>query len=326
MRRRQLGGSGPEVPVLGLGGNVFGHFTDASETRRIMDVAFDAGMPYVDTADVYSDGLSEELIGQAVANHRDQWFIATKAGVVTDGSRRGLGNSEVVASRMDASLRRLGTDYVDLFQMHHWDPATPVEETLTALDGLVRSGKARFVGVSNYSGAELRSATIAATERNLTRLVSVQTIYHLLKPRAEDDIFPACRSANLGVVVYGALARGILAGRYNSGRTPPVDSRAESSIRVRADLEPAVLDIVERLTKFAISRRATVGQLAIAWILRRPEVSTVLIGVRGEEQLKGNLPAAEWDLTDEEIAEIENIVEDPGRFYHLALGSVSPSD
>jgi aryl-alcohol dehydrogenase-like predicted oxidoreductase len=225
---------------------------------------------------------------------------------------------------VDASLRRLGTDYIDLYQMHHWDPVTPLEETLTALDAIVQEGKARYIGVSNYTGAELKSACSMAAKRNLTAPISSQSMYHLLKPGAEHEVFPVCHGESVGAIIYGALARGILAGRYRGVSTPPVDSRAESSARVRADLEPTVVAILERLAQFATLQGFTVGQLAIAWVLRRPEVSTVLIGVRGEDQLRDNIPAADRDLTTKEIAEIAEIVGDPGQFDHLALGSSPP--
>ena len=324
MRQRRLGSTGPLVSCLGLGGNIFGHFCDAAETRRVMDIALDHGINYVDTADVYSDGRSEELIGAAARGRRDRWFIATKAGVASMGTSRGLGRRSTIMAKIDASLARLSTDRVDLYQMHHPDPITPLEETQGALNDLVTQGKVRFVGVCNYTGAQLRRCAAVSDAEGLVRVSSVQNLYHVLKREAESDIFPACREVGVGGVMYGVLARGILAGKYTMGQTPPPESRATTSGNVRADLDPDVLSVVDKLREFAAARNRALVQLPLAWALRRPEVSTVLVGVRNEHQFLGVVPAVDWTLSSAEVADIERIVGDTSRFRHLALGSQPP--
>jgi aryl-alcohol dehydrogenase-like predicted oxidoreductase len=321
MMRRQLGRTAIDVSPLGLGGNIFGHFCDAAETRQIMDVALDHGLDYVDTADVYSEGFSEEFIGAAVAGRRDRWFIATKAGVRGYGEHIGLGRPEKLSEKINASLTRFGTDYVDLYQMHHFDPETPLAEMLGALDDLVVQGKARAVGVCNYSGTQLQSIADTAGHQGTTSISTAQNLYHALKKGAEDDVIPACRETGTSLIPYGVLARGILAGRYTSGGNVPAGSRAESSSNVRADMDETVLNVVAALEDFSAARGRSVAQLAIAWTLRIPEVSTALVGVRNVEQLRGLLPAGEWELSQSELSEVDKIIGNPERFDHLTLGA-----
>jgi aryl-alcohol dehydrogenase-like predicted oxidoreductase len=321
MKLRQLGTGGPLVSPIGLGGNVFGYFCDQNETRRIMDVALDNGINYVDTADAYSEGHSEQFIGAAVQGRRDDWFVATKAGIASDGTNRGLGRKANILRKVDASLKRLGTDYIDLYQMHHFDPITPLEETLGVLNDLVEAGKIRFAGVSNFTGEELRQSAKLSLQDSMVRIQSVQNLYHLLKREVERELIPACRDTGASVIAYGALARGILAGKYRANTPLPNGSRAESSSNVRADLDPAVLSIVQNLDEFARKRGKSVGQLALAWILRIPEVSTTVVGIRNEQQLLENLLGANWPLTQQDLANIDEIVGEPEHFRHLPLGA-----
>jgi aryl-alcohol dehydrogenase-like predicted oxidoreductase len=321
MKLRQLGSSDTRVAPLGLGGNVFGYFSDRDQTQRTMDVALDNGINYVDTADVYSDGESEMLIGASIKATRTSWFVATKAGVTSDGSNRGLGRRKNILSKVDASLKRLGTDYIDLYQMHHYDPMTPLEETLETLNELVQQGKILHAGVSNYTGAELRRANELSKINNTAPIVSVQNLYHLLKRDIEEDLIPPCQDTGTSVVVYGVLARGILSGKYSSATLPPSGSRAESSNNVRGDLEPEVLSVVQSLHEFAQKRGKTATQLAVAWVLRLSEISTVLIGIRNGQQLLDILPGSDWIFDEDELSEIDRLIGDTSRFNHLALGS-----
>jgi aryl-alcohol dehydrogenase-like predicted oxidoreductase len=321
MKYRELGNSGETVSPMGLGGNVFGYYCDAVETRRIMDVALDSGINYVDTADVYSDGKSESLIGAAIGGRRDRWFIATKVGVTSDGTNHGIGSRKNILTKVEASLKRLGTNHIDLYQMHHFDPTTPIEETLSALSDLVTQGKIRYFGVSNYTGAELLESARLSLTTGTPTVSSVQNLYHLLKRDIERDLLPAIRETGASVIAYGVLARGILSNKYQQGVPPPSGSRAESSANVRSDLDPDVLTLVQSLHKFAQSSEKSSAQLAAAWALRLPEVCTILLGIRNEHQLQEILPGLSWTLTKEELTEVEEIVGDTSRFESLALGS-----
>ncbi len=321
MEYRSLGQSGLQFSCLGLGGNIFGHFCDAYATSTIIHEACDLGINFIDTADVYSEGLSEEFIGSAVRNRRSRWIIATKLGVRSGESPAKKGRKESILRRAEESLRRLKTDYIDLYQMHHFDPGTPLEETLEALHLLVREGKVRHIGASNYSSEQLRRALQLARAFNWTPFLSTQNHYNLLKRDIESDVLCLCREAQISLVVYGALARGVLSGKYRFGQKPPPESRASMSASIDADLTADVLQTVGDLTAFARRRGKTVGKLALAWILRRSEVATIVIGVRNVMHLKDNVDAVNWELSESEIDEIGGIVGDLKKFQSVSLGS-----
>lgn len=321
MDYRSLGRSGLRVSCLALGGNIFGRFCDPRETADLVAAAGDAGINVVDTADVYSDGLSEEYLGAAIRGRRSEWIVATKVGVRSDESPASKGRREYIRVRVDASLRRLDTDYIDLYQMHHFDLETPLDETLEALGDLVRQGKVRHVGASNYSGEQLKGAWRAARAVGVPAFVSTQNHYNLFKRELEADVFSVCREVGAGVLVYGALARGVLSGKYRPGGDVPAGSRASVSVSIRGDLTGRVLGTVETLDAFAARRGQTVASLALAWVLRRTEVSAAVVGARNPEQFKANLGAVGWKLDDEDLAEIDAIVGDLDTYGSLSLGS-----
>lgn len=321
MDYRGLGHSGVQVSCLALGGNIFGRFCDRRETAAIIAMAGEAGINFIDTADVYSDGLSETHIGAAIRNRRAQWIIASKVGVHSGENPGKKGRKEYILARVEESLRRLNTDYIDLYQMHHFDSETPLEETLGALGELVRQGKVRHIGASNYSGEQLRRAWPIAQELHVAPVSSAQNHYNLFKREVEADVFPVCREVCAGAIVYGALARGVLGGKYRPGQDAPAGSRGAVSASIRADLTESVLKTVAGLAAFAERRGKTVTSLALAWALRRSEVSAVVVGVRNPEQLKANLGAVGWKLSKSDMAEVDAVVGDLDPYRSLSLGS-----
>lgn len=321
MKYRALGKSGLRVSCLGIGGNIFGHFSDRHETALILDTAHDSGINFIDTADVYSEGLSESFIGESIKNHRESWVIATKVGVRSSEPPNGKGRKEYILRSVEESLSRLGTDYIDLYQMHHFDPETPIEETLECLHGLVLEGKIRYIGASNYSEEQLRSSQLTAMQLKFTPFAAIQNHYNLLKRETENILFPLCKQLHLGAIIYGALARGVLSCKYRWGDGIPVESRASTSASIRADLNESVLKTVEGLTAYANKRGKSIGQLALAWVLRRSEVSTVLIGVRNVAQLLDNVNAVNWTLSDADLIEIDRIIGDLEMYHLVSLGS-----
>jgi aryl-alcohol dehydrogenase-like predicted oxidoreductase len=321
MDYRQLGRSGLRVSALALGTMTFGgrgNFaktgtTDSAGARRQLDMALDAGVNLIDTADVYSAGLSEELVGQAVAGRRDRLLLATKARF-----RMGEGPNDAGLSRhhliraCEASLRRLGTDHIDLYQLHEWDGQTPLEETLETLDTLVRSGKVRYVGCSNYTGWQLLKALGVADRHGYQRFVSQQIHYSLQAREAEYELIPAALDQGLGVLVWSPLAGGLLSGKYRRGAGDPEGSRrlagwSEPPVRD----EDQLYDTVDVLVAIAAERGASPAQVALAWLLRRPGITALIVGARTDEQLADNLRAAELALSDEELGRLDAVSQLP---------------
>jgi aryl-alcohol dehydrogenase-like predicted oxidoreductase len=318
MEYRQLGRSGLRVSCLSLGTMTFGGkgpfgqvgSTDVPEARRQIDQALDAGVNLVDTADIYSTGLAEEIVGEAIhGGRRERLLIATKARFAMDDGPNDAGLSrQHLIDACDASLRRLQVDHIDLYQVHEWDGQTPVEETLEALDQLVRSGKVRYVGCSNFSGWQLAKSLGVSERRGLARYVSQQIHYSLQARDAEFELIPAGIDAGLGVLVWSPLAGGLLTGKYRR------DARPESDARHLTDWgEPPVYDedklydTVDVLVEVAEARSCSPAQVALAWLLQRPSVSSVIIGARTSEQLADNLGAAELTLSDDEIAKLDAV-------------------
>jgi aryl-alcohol dehydrogenase-like predicted oxidoreductase len=303
---RQLGRSGLKVSAIGLGGNTFGNGADQAQTARIVGRALDLGVNFIDTADVYSRGVSEEFVGKAVGGRRHEAIIATKV----NGRMGDLPNDAGLSRRhvmdgIEASLRRLGTDYVDLYQVHQVDQVTPVYETLSALDDLVHQGKVRYLGCSNYAAWQLCEALWAADRKNLTPFISVQPRYNVLDRAIERELVPFCRQYGVGIIPYSPLASGILTGKYRAGEAPPPDTRAGRNPRLQQQLNEATLGRVGALAKWARDQRHTVGELALAWLLSRPEVSTVIAGATKPEQVDENARAAEWHLGADDLAVID---------------------
>lgn len=306
MTYRRLGRAGLRVSALGLGCNTFGRFTDAETSARIVHTALDLGVNFFDTADVYAQGISEEYLGRALAGRRDRALIATKVhGVMGEGPNdRGASRAHIMDG-VRASLRRLGTDYIDLLQIHNWDPDVPLEETLAALDDLVRRGDVRYIGCSNYAAWQLVWALWVADRGGWTPFVSIQPEYSLLAREVEAEILPACVAHGIGVIPYFPLAAGMLTGKYRQDEPPPPGTRADVNERLRRRfLTPRNFLIVRRLDEWARQRGHTVAELAIAWLLARPAVATVITGTTRPEQVQANVKAAEWTLSPAEADEV----------------------
>jgi aryl-alcohol dehydrogenase-like predicted oxidoreductase len=309
MELRRLGNSGLQVSAIGLGGNTFGATVDGADAVRVIQGAIDAGITFLDTADVYSQGRSEELVGQAIAGRRDQVVLATKCGMAM-GERpytRGLSRRWIMQA-VENSLHRLGTDYIDLYQAHRPDPETPAEETLRAMDDLVRQGKVRYIGCSNFTAWQVaRDLGISARDRRAP-WISAQNRFNLLDGLSDPDLLPAARELGVGIIPYTPLASGILTGKYDAGE-PPAGTRLHDLPAIQQRLTPEKLAAVERLRPWAAEHDHSTGDLAIAWLLAHPEVSTVIVGARSLEQVKANIRAAEWSLTAAERDEVAALVQ-----------------
>jgi aryl-alcohol dehydrogenase-like predicted oxidoreductase len=305
--------------VLGIGGLHFGVFCDQATTARIIHRALDLGVNFIDTAPMYGNGHSETFIRNAIKGHRHEVLLSTKVGlkplIAPDGT---FGTSvapltkDYIRSSLEDSLRTLRTDYIDLYQVHAFDPKTPIEESIETLDMLIKEGKVRFVGCSNYNHTELDLVSSVVSKHGWTQFASFQVHYNLIERRAEQNIVPACHALGLGIICNRALARGILTGKYESDKPLPEGSRAATSIRVRRWLSEPTLHLVAALDEFALERGHTVTELAIAWLLARPDISVVLAGMRNLGQLETNAHATEWSLSDEDLAEIDATIENSG--------------
>lgn len=309
MEYRQLGRSGLHVSVIGLGGNTFGRYADAEQTARIIHQALDVGINFLDTANVYGTGASEELIGKAIQGRRDGVLIATKVGMRM-GERpneRGSSRKHVIES-CHASLRRLSVDTIDLLQIHEFDPLTPLEETLGALDDLVRAGKVHYIGCSNYAAWRVTQALWISDREHFAPYISVQPEYNLLEREVERELVPACLEFGLGIIPYFPLAAGVLTGKYKPDEPPPEGTRGYNNPRFAPRLQRETLETVRRLDTWARERGHTVGELALAWLAARPGVSTVIAGTTRPEQVVANARAAEWHLTGDDMQAVDTIL------------------
>ncbi|MGI9576465.1 aldo/keto reductase [Alloalcanivorax xenomutans] len=316
MEHRYLGRSGFKVPVLGFGAGTFGGKgplfsawgnSGVDEARRLVDLCLEAGVTLFDTADVYSDGASEDVLGAAVAGRRDQVILSTKVSL-----RSGEGANDVGASRhhlvraVESSLRRLGTDYIDLLQLHHFDAMTPVEQVMATLDDLMRSGKVRYIGASNYSGWQLMKSLAAADRYGYSRFVANQTYYSLIGRDYEWELMPLGQDQGLGALVWSPLGWGRLTGKIRRGQPLPEGSRLHETAGFAPPVEEERLyNVVDALLTVAQETGKTVPQVAINWLLRRPTVSSVLIGARDEQQLRDNLGAVGWSMTEQQAARLD---------------------
>ncbi len=321
MEYRQLGRSGLRVSCLTLGTMTFGgrgQFqavgqTDLDGARRQIDMALEAGVNLIDTADVYSDGAAEEIVGRALNGRRDEVLVATKARFPM-GDRpndAGLSRHHLIAA-CEASLRRLGTDHIDLYQVHEWDGQTPLEETLAALEHLLQSGKVRYVGCSNFAGWQVMKALGTAERQGLPRFVSHQVYLSLQERSAEYEIVPSALDQGLGLLIWSPLAGGLLSGKYRRGQEPPSGSRHASEWDEPPVYdEDRLYDTIEVLVEIAEDHDVSPAQVALGWLLRRPGITSVIIGARSDEQLADNLAAAELDLSDDEMARLESTSRPP---------------
>ena len=308
METRRIGSL--EVTVVGLGCNNFGWRIDEEASARVVHAALEAGVNFFDTADIYGGTRSEEFLARALGRRRDEVVVATKFGMEIDEERRGA-RPEYVRRACEDSLRRLRTDRIDLYQLHKPDPETPIEETLGALDELVRAGKVREIGCSNFSAEQLREADSKAREKGVARFVSVQNEYSLLHREPEREVLPECERLGLAFLPYFPLASGLLTEKYRRGQPPPEGSRLGGDGRFADMLTERNLEIVESLIEFAESRGHTLLELAFSWLLARPVVASVIAGATKPEQVKANAEAAIWKLTEAELTKINEIVSRP---------------
>lgn len=336
METRFLGRSGLKVSALGFGAGTFGGKgplfsawgnTDVTEARRMIDLSLDAGLTFFDTADVYSDGASESILGEALRGRRDRVILSSKTGLRLGEGANDAGTSRLrLLKAVDASLKRLGTDYLDLLQLHAFDAMTPIEETLSTLDDLVRAGKVRHLGVSNFSGWQLMKSLGIADRHGWSRYVANQAYYSLIGRDYEWELMPLGIDQGVGAVVWSPLGWGRLTGKLRRGQPLPATSRLHDT----ADVGPPVAQerlfrIVDALDIVAEETGKSIPQIAINWLLQRPTVSTVLIGARNEEQLRQNLGAIGWQLPADQIARLDaaSAMEAPYPYYPYWRGQFS---
>ena len=317
MKMRFLGNSGVKVSEICFGAMTFGGRgfwksigeLEQKEANDLVNLCFDAGVNFLDTADVYSEGLSEEMLGKALGDRRKDIILATKV-----RGRTGKGSNDVGLSRhhiiesCNSSLKRLGTDYIDLYQLHSFDPYTPQEETLRALDDLVRAGKVRYIGASNHTGWQLMKALAISDKQNLEKFITLQAYYSLVARDLENELVPLCLDQKLGILPWSPLGGGFLTGKYRRGKERPQNAR-------RADKENQFLqfdeekgfDIVDELEKIAKNHDATIAQAALNYLLRKPGVSSVIVGAKTKEQLADDLKASDWEMTAEEVERLDEL-------------------
>lgn len=308
MEQRRIGISGLTVSAIGLGGNTFGATVDGDEAVRTIQHAIDSGITFIDTADVYSQGRSEELVGQAVAGRREQVVIATKCGIPLEaGPHAGGLSRRWVTQAAEDSLRRLGTDYIDLFYAHRPDANTPIEETLSAMDDLVRQGKVRYIGCSNFRAWEVAYGMGASRLQRLEHWTAVQNRWNLLDGLDSPELEEAAAALGVGIIPYTPLASGILTGKYRPGVEPEAGTRIGDLSRMRDRLTDDKLARTERVRAWAEERGHTVAEAAIAWLLAHPVVPSVIAGARRPEQIDANIRAAGWVMTPEERDELTAI-------------------
>ena len=307
MEKRRIGSL--EVSVVGLGCNNFGSRVDADATAKVVEAALDAGINFFDTADIYGGTKSEEFLGPLFRPRRNEVVIATKFGMPVDGRRRGA-KPDYVRRAVEESLRRLQTDRIDLYQLHQPDPETPIADTLGALDDLVRAGKVREIGCSNFSADQIREAE-SVVQKGAARFVSLQNDYSLLRREPEREVLPECERRGLAFLPYFPLASGLLSGKYRRGQAPPAGGRLVAWERFRKVLTDQNLDTVESLLQFATARGHTILELAISWLALRPVVASVIAGATKPAQVKANAAAAGWRLTAADLAALDAIVPGP---------------
>ncbi len=313
MEYRNLGRSGLKVSALGLGGNTFGWYIDESASAAVIHRAMESGINFIDTADMYDKGRSEEFLGRALKGKRTQVLVGSKFSFAMGDTPNERGGSRWYLIRaVEASLRRLNTDYLDLYQYHFPDPTTPIEETLRALDDLVKSGKVRYIGCTNFAAWQISEAQWTSRVNQLHSFVTMQTKYNLLERQVEQEIVPCCQAHGLGIIPWGPLAGGFLTGKYRREGPPPpspkegMPPKAHNTLYKRL-LTDANWEKLAKLEAFAEESGHKVGELAIAWLLSHPWVSTVIVGATKPEQIQENLKGAAWKMTPEEVARAEQI-------------------
>ena len=295
------------VSIVGLGCNNFGARVGRRRSEAVVHEALDSGINFFDTADVYGAGLSEEYLGRALAGRRHEVSIATKFGWKLDGDYEGGASARWIGRAVEDSLRRLGTDYIDLYQQHIPDTGTPIAETLGALHDLVLAGKVREIGCSNFTTRQIDDSEVVATEESVTRFVSVQNHFSLLHRAPEEGVIPACTRLNMALVPFWPLAGGMLTGKYRRNEPPRKGTRLAVLHRANRFLNDANTQIVEELRRFCSERDHTVLDLAISWLVTQPVVATVIAGATTAEQVRSNAMAGSWKLTAADLADIDRI-------------------
>ncbi|TAK33459.1 MAG: aldo/keto reductase [Chloroflexota bacterium] len=309
MEYRQLGASGLRVSEVGLGGNNFGRSCDEAQTAVVIQRALELGVNHIDTADIYSGGVSEQHVGKAIAGRRHEVVLATKVGLPLGKgpNDQGLSYARIIAC-CEASLRRLGTDYIDVYYLHRPDPLTPLSETLRALDDLVRQGKVRYVGISSYPAWQACDVLWISDRHGYRPPVVTQNGYNLVDRAIEGELLPFCRAHGVGVVPFFPLASGFLTGKYRANEPAPPGSRGATSRLLQQWLTERNFALLAALEGFAGARGHSIGELAIAWLLGHPEVPTVIAGATKPEQVTANVAATAWKLTPEDMRDIEQIL------------------
>ena len=302
MNYRPLGTSGLKVSAIGLGTNQFGGKVDAKTTTNIIYAALDLGINFIDTADVYQAGRSEEYIGLALEGRRQDAIIATKVYYkVGEGPNDRGASRQHIMGGVEDSLRRLKTDYIDLYQIHMWDKETPIEETMRALEDLVRTGKVRYIGASNFSAWQLAWSNALAEINGWMKFVSIQPHYHMLERAIERELVPACKYFGIGILPYFPLAGGFLTGKYQPNQPPPPGSRGESSEYVQRYMTHDNYTKLDKLKAFARAHKRSPGELAHAWLLAQQQISSVISGATSVEHVQANAAAADWEMTEGEV-------------------------
>lgn len=329
MNTRFLGNTGVRVSELCFGAMTFGgkgYWTNVGQVQQkeadeLISIAIDGGVNFFDTADVYSEGRSEEILGKALGAKRKDIILATKV-----RGRTGPGPNDVGLSRKhiidscNGSLKRLGTDHIDLYQVHSFDPRTPLEETLGALDDLVRQGKVRYIGVSNFTGWQLMKALAISEKKNLERFVTLQALYSLIARDLENELVPLTLDQNLGILPWSPLGGGFLTGKYRRGKPRPEGARRTDPTKqfLQFDEEKG-FDVVDELEKIAQNHNATITQAALNYLLRKPGVTSVIIGAKTKEQLADNLKTTDWEMTPEEVKRLDDLSKPPRAYPYWML-------
>ncbi|MCD9022005.1 aldo/keto reductase [Cohnella silvisoli] len=314
MRYHRLGNSGLEVSALGLGTNAFGKRADQDTSIRIIHYALDNGINFIDTANIYTGSESERIIGQSLEGKRHSAVLATKAGLVKGKGPNERGSSRYhLQQELESSLKRLKTDYVDLYQIHAFDPNTPLEETLRTLDDMVSSGKVRYIGASNYVAWELMKALGISELRGFSRYISTQISYSLADRTPEKELIPMCLDQGVGIIPYFPLAGGILSGKYSLTDKAPVSSRADTDPNFSKFLDDRTITLGQNVSKLAAEHGHTSSALSLAWLMDRPTVSTVIVGATRVEQLEDNLNSVSIILDSEVMQKLDEI-SDPFRY------------
>ena len=311
MEYRRLGSSGLQVSAVGLGTNNFGsRLEEEAACIKVLRHAVDIGINFIDTSNSYGGSLSEQYIGKGITGIRDEVVLATKVfSAVGEGPNQKGASRQHIMREVENSLKRLQTDYIDLYQMHYWDPDTPIEETLRALDDLVHQGKVRYVGCSNYTAWQVCEAVWTSRALHLESFVSAQPHWSMVKREIEQELVPFCQAYNVGILPFFPLAGGFLTGKYRRGEPIPEGTRFQKNPRMgERYLKERNFDILDRLEEFAAERERPMVELAIAWLLYNPIVSSVIAGATKPDQVDANAKAADWHLTAEEMEELDGIL------------------